>query len=458
MQSTLKTLLLCLFTTCAGHAFSQKETYDLVSYTIPPKWQKQTHANGVQLSAGDEKKGTYSSIVILRSSPTTFPVQTDFNNDWETLIKKTVAVSAAPSMLDPVENDGWKILTGTSPYTDGNSKGVAMLMTAGGYNKKISVVLVSNTDVHQRDIENFFASVDLIKPVTSKQTAASTPVAPASKSGYKFTTTNFDNGWTAIEQPEGVMLNKGPIRALLHYPDDVTEKYYPYPEDAVKACWAHLVAGRYGTVKNLKIYSQSTAVYTPAKMAEAEVIDTVSGNKLYVVLFQRDASYWTELIAPDKNTFVKEFKVDVADLEPMAPNNIFDVFSSLSDLNRFAVAPLDLTGTWTSSSASSVAYANVYTGAYAGGTVAGSNHSFTFSSGNQYSCTHNGGYGSTGNVQSYKQSFKGALMVADWSVTMTKRAEGKTEKYDAWFVAVKQGRILLLTTGTTVYTLMKAKK
>lgn len=300
-----------------------------------------------------------------------------------------------------------------------------MLMTASGYNKKISMVLVSNTDAHQQDIESFFASVDFIKPAALKQTASTNPVTPTFKSGYKFTSTNFDNGWTATEQTDGVMLTKGSINALLHYPDEVTEKYYPYPEDAVKACWTHLVAGRYATVNNLKIYTQSTAVYRPAKMAEAEVTDKATGKTLYVVLFQRDASYWTELIAPDRNSFIKEFNVKVSELEPMAPNNTFDVLSSLSDLNRFAVGATDLTGTWSSNSASGMAYVNIYTGAYAGGTVAGSNHSFTFITGNQYSSTHNGGYGVLGNVQSYKQSFKGGVTVSDWSVTLTKRLEGR---------------------------------
>jgi hypothetical protein len=458
MQPTIKTFLLCLSTMCTLNTFSQKETYDLVSYTIPDKWQKQQHANGVQLSAGDEKKGTYSSIVILRSSPTTAAVQADFTADWETLIKKTVTVSSSPAMLDPVENDGWKVLTGTAPYTEGNSKGVAMLLTASGYNKKISIVLVSNTDAHQQAVQSFFTSVNFIKPVAQKQAAPDKPIASSFNNSYKFTTTNFDNGWTAAEQAEGVMLTKGSIKALLHYPDEVTEKYYPYSDDAVKACWAHLVADRYATVNNLKIYSQSSAIYNPAKMAEADVTDKTTGKTLYVVLFQRNTSYWTELIAPDRNTFIKQFNVEFPELEPMSANNIFDVFSSLSDLNRFAVAASDLTGKWTSSSASNVAYANVYTGAYAGGTIAGSNHAFTFLPGNQYSSTHNGGSGTTGNVQTYKQSFKGAVAVTDWSITLTKRAEGKAEKFDAWFVASKQGRILMLKNTTTSYALMKAGK
>lgn len=457
MQYTLKNFLLCLLAICSLNVFAQKETYDLVTYTIPKKWQKQQHPNGVQLSAGDEKKGTYSSILILRSSPTTATVQSDFNNDWETLIKKTVTVNSAPAMLDPEEKDGWKILTGSAPYTDGNSKGLTMLITASGYHKKISMIFVSNTDAHQRDVEGFFASVELTKPVVQKQSPTNQPTAATFKNGYKFTTTNFDNGWSAAEQAEGVMLTKGPISALLHYPDEVTEKYYPYSEEALKTCWTHLVAGRYTSVNNLKFYWQSSAVYRPAKMAEAEVMDK-AGKRLYVVLFQRDGSYWTELIASDKNAFIKEFNVRIENLEPMSPNEIFDIFSSLSGLNRFAVAPGDLTGKWSSNAASNVAYANIYTGAYAGGTVSGSNNTFNFLPGNQYNSTHNGGYGTIGNVQTYKYQYKGQTTVTDWSVTLTKRFEGKTEKFDAWFVASKTGRILMLKNATMSYALLKEGK
>lgn len=459
MQNQPKASLLILFLFVGFTAFSQRETYDLVSYIIPSGWQKQQHANGVQLSAGDEKKGTYTTIVILHSAPTSAAVQEDFANDWETLIKKTVTVSIAPAMLDPVEEDGWKILTGSAPYTDGNNKGVTMLMTGSGYGKKISIVLMSNTDAHQQAVESLFQSIDFVKPPIQKQQTATLASVSTAGGGYKFTSTNFDNGWSATEHAEGVMLTKGTIKVLLHYPDEVTEKYYPYPEDAIKVNWAHLVADRYSSVNNLKIYAQSGAVYRPAKMAEADLTDTTTGRTSYVVLFQRDASYWTEIIAPDRNAFLKEFNVQIASLELMSPNELFDPFSALSNLNRFAVASTDLTGKkWTGGSASNIAYVNIYTGGYAGGTVAGSNHEFNFLAGNQYTSTHNGGYGALGNVQTYKQQYKGAIAVTDWSVTLTKRFEGKTEKFDAWFVASKQGRILMLKNTTASYALMKMTK
>ncbi|RYZ41590.1 MAG: EF-hand domain-containing protein [Sphingobacteriales bacterium] len=136
MQSTIKTFLLCLLALYTVPAFSQKETYDLVSYTIPEKWQKQEHANGVQLSAGDEKKGTYSAIVILHSSPTNVTVQADFTTDWEMLIRKAVTVSSEPVMQTLVEKDGWNILTGTAECKDGATRGMAMLMK-GGYTSRI---------------------------------------------------------------------------------------------------------------------------------------------------------------------------------------------------------------------------------------------------------------------------------------------------------------------------------
>jgi hypothetical protein len=49
-----------------------------------------------------------------------------------------------------------------------------------------------------------------------------------------------------------------------------------------------------------------------------------------------------------------------------------------------------------------------------------------------------------GAMRTYSQDYAGKASISNWSIVLTNRWEGKTEAYDAWFTAVKGGRILNL--------------
>src|SRR5690606_31209997 len=41
---------------------------------------------------------------------------------------------------------------------------------------------------------------------------------PSSSGSFQFSVTNFDDGWTSTVQEDWVMVSKGEIKVLLHYP------------------------------------------------------------------------------------------------------------------------------------------------------------------------------------------------------------------------------------------------
>lgn len=160
-RSAIFATLIAATITSATKCQAQKETYDVVSYTVPDGWKKEVKENGVQIYTGNEKTGEYSVALIIRSSPTTASAGENFTAMWEKLVKGTVTVSAEPAMSEPSKEKGWDILSGQANYTDGGNKGLVTLVTATGNGKMATIILMANTDKYQQELQGFLHSVEL---------------------------------------------------------------------------------------------------------------------------------------------------------------------------------------------------------------------------------------------------------------------------------------------------------
>lgn len=160
-------------------ALAQKQTFDVINYTMPKGWDKTEQSNGIQLSAKNDAKGSYAAAVILRSIETTASPQENFNNSWEKLVKGTVTVSGEPSMQAPATEKGWTVVSGQADYTDGGNKGRVTQITATGNGKMATVVIITNTDKYQNQILDFIRSLDLNETATAQNNNAN----PASPTG-----------------------------------------------------------------------------------------------------------------------------------------------------------------------------------------------------------------------------------------------------------------------------------
>lgn len=157
-------LLLMVSYTC----FAQKQTFDIINYTIPNGWDKTEMANGIQLSTKDDGKGNYAAVVMLRSVETKASANENFNASWEKLVKGTVSVSGEPTMQAPATEKGWNLVSGQANYTDGANKGWVTLITATGNGKMANVVIMTNTDKYQNQILDFIKSLNLNETATAQ--------------------------------------------------------------------------------------------------------------------------------------------------------------------------------------------------------------------------------------------------------------------------------------------------
>ena len=263
----------------------------------------------------------------------------------------------------------------------------------------------------------------------------------AQQTGYKFTTTNFDDGWVSTSKEDWVEVAKGNIRVLLHYPREGT--IFPADSDPLtRAAWNILVAPRYTALSNFKVLTPNDD--NRGYMGCGNLIDG-GGHAVYVALF-RQGGGWIEFVAPDKAAFVNEFGVDADKLNFNSSGPIFNSMAKMANYNRFAVAAEDLAGTgkWGDHYSSSSFYVNYYTGRNEGMSTYSSSQYFIFGSGQHYTWDLRAVHWYAG--QSTVGEGKGAgtfRSVGNWQLAFSDM-EGKPRTYDVYFSAVKGGRVLFM--------------
>lgn len=453
-NSTVKTTLTVLFMIAAVSLSAQQQTFDITTYTPPKGWTKQSTASSVQYSTEDAAKGTYCLIQLLKAVPGTNNAKTNFDAAWNNVVKEMLTVSGKPEMQPAAKDGDWEALSGYSTFESEGQKGIVMLVTSTGFSQMVNVLILTNTDVYEKDITTFLGSVDLKKPTATGGQQPSTvikPAAPAAakKDGFAFNTTNFDDGWTSTVQEDWVEVVKGNIKVLIHYPNKNADKYNSVLMDGLKNGWNILVAPRYSSASNFEF--KPITGWQSIEFAEADCIEKTGGKKVHVVLFKMNYSNgsgkYMEFITPDKATYEREFGAYRQE------SYGWEKVERMATYNKFAVAASDLKGKWTSNFSGLTQYVNAYTGASAGADTHSSNETFVFGAGNTYKWDLGVASGFVGNIKF--QSAKGAgkfTMNGNWQINFSE-IEGKPKKYNAYFSCIKGARILMLQdTGYGDYT------
>lgn len=288
------------------------------------------------------------------------------------------------------------------------------------------------------------------------------PAQPAT-TGYQFTSTNFDDGWTSIETTDWVEVSKTGIKVLIHYPNQQVDEYTSVKLDGDYKAWNTLVAPRYTNISNF--LERGIQDYQSITFLTADAMDA-SGKQVHVVLFKKKydtgVGRYMEIVADNKQVFEQEFGnnyINRSDWSYMDQIKSWDKLAAMQWRNKFAVGANDLNGKWNSSTYASLSYYYVNGGGFAGATATSIADEFVFASDGTYQSDHAGASGVVGNQKFSRQVYKGSVTVTDWSITLTNRFQNQTEIYNSYFEAVRGGRLLIMTDklGTTL-TLAKAKQ
>lgn len=428
-----------------ANVFAQKETFDLATYTVPKAWKKEKTDNAVQFAKEDAAKGTICMITLFKAATGTANSKENFDLAWTSVVKEMVTISTPPDMQPSATENGWEVQSGYAPYESDGNKGLVILVTSTGFEKMVNIIILTNTDVYEKEITEFLESVNLKKPVpgeqvTTKNKAQHIKQPAPHANGFAFSTTNFDDGWTSTVQEDWAEVTRSGIKVLIHYPNKKADEYNPVLLDGLKNAWNVLVAPKYSSATNFEF--KPISGWQSIEFAEADMVEIATGKKVHVVLFKKNYSggngKFLEFITADKNAFEKEF--GAYNTEASAAS--WDKIAAMANYNKFAVAASDLTGKWTSNFTGMTQYVNAYTGASAGANTHASNENYEFGSGNSYKWDLGVASGFVGNIkfQSVKSSGKFS-MISNWQVRFSD-IEGKPQTYNVQFTCIKGARVL----------------
>ena len=438
-------MLLSLLIVFAGNTFAQKQTFDLTTFMPPKGWKQQQGKEGMQLSKEDTATGTYCLITIYKAIPGTADAKENFNLAWTSLVKEMVTVSTKPEMQAAETENSWETQSGYAPFENDGNKGIAVLVTASSHEKMVNMIILTNTDVYEKEITQFLESISLKKPAVNKLKPITNPVSitpaaplPAKNDGFAFTTTTYDDGWVATAQEDWVQVTKGTNKVLIHYPNKKADAYNSVVLDGLKNAWNVLVAHKYSTASNFEF--KPITGWQTIEFAEADAIEKTSGKTVHVVLFKMNYSNgsgkYTEFITPDKQSFEKEFGAY------HQTTSGWEKMENMAFLNKFAVSATDLSGKWTSDFSGAIQYVNAYTGFDAGMDTHASAENYQFGSGNTYNWDLAVASGPVGNIKFQSVKSGGRFtMNGNWKVNFSD-IEGKPRSYDIYFSCIKGLRIL----------------
>ena len=337
-------LSLILFIFTGATVFGQSETYDLATYTPPTAWKKVTsNTNVISYSTTNNQKGTYCQIGIYKSTNSKGSLQADFQSEWQELVVKTYKPTSKPELTPASSENGWDAQGGVAPFEFSGGQSLAMLVTMSGYGRCLSIVVLTNTEDYQAQIQKFLESVDLIKPTVASTKSTSQPQqpvqpmppAPAVSSSFAFSTTNFNDGWTGTVQEDWVQVVKGNVKVLIHYPNKSADAYNSVLMDGLKNAWNVLVAPRYSTASNFEF--KPITGWQSIEFAEADAVEKGTGRAVHVVLFKMNYSNgsgkYLEFITPDKRAFEQEFG------PYHESSDGWEKVESMANYNKFAVGP-----------------------------------------------------------------------------------------------------------------------
>ncbi|MFT3822883.1 MAG: lipocalin family protein [Chitinophagaceae bacterium] len=180
MKLIKKYFLFNFFLVMSCTVFSQKQTFDVLSFSVPRGWQQQQNDAAIQLSVTDKKNNTYAMAIITKATASDASANENFTKQWNAAIKSSVKLDGEPTMQPPSKGNGWDIVTGNANYTDETGKGNVALLSATGNGQTVSVVVMTNTKQYENDLATFLNSLELSKPSKSAPGNAPAPTAGGS--------------------------------------------------------------------------------------------------------------------------------------------------------------------------------------------------------------------------------------------------------------------------------------
>ena len=188
-------------------AFSQTETFDIITY-IPPKDFKKDNKQGVvNYTNINETKGTFCVITIYASSASAGDAEKDFDNEWAALVATPYKAEAKPTTEMQTTPEGWKVITGMAPIKLDGIDCYIMLTVVSGFGKTLSIRTSLNDEAYITGLNSLFETMefDKTKTVTVSNNNTVSVSANAGNGKFGLMMYNAPAGWSQQVFGDGVV-------------------------------------------------------------------------------------------------------------------------------------------------------------------------------------------------------------------------------------------------------------
>ena len=181
---------------------------DILKFTPPRGWQRaeQNAVVSFQTTGTAGRRPTYCQIFLFPSHPAAPDAQQNFAADWASLIAQPLAVNAPPQIETRAEPEGWTVVTG---YQNAVQRGIpvtAILVTATGAGRSMSIVINVTAGDYVQDVRSFLAGLHFGTTGPTPRAGTTANAAPAGLTGslddYVY---EVPAGWTRTAYPDGIV-------------------------------------------------------------------------------------------------------------------------------------------------------------------------------------------------------------------------------------------------------------
>ena len=181
---------------------------------------------------------------------------------------------------------------GGAAFTSNYATSLVMLSTFSGHARTVSIVVVTNSQEYLPEVQKMLDAIVLNNPPADTAAENNAGYATTNQTQHKrifrFTTTNFDDGWTATSKEDWVEVIKDDFKTLVHYPNPKADAYNSILKEGDFTAWNILVAPRYSNLRNFEW--KSIQSWESISFMEADANETTTGKAVHIVLFKKHYS------------------------------------------------------------------------------------------------------------------------------------------------------------------------
>lgn len=204
----MKRLFLSLFTILvSGLVFGQTETFDIVTYTPPKDFKKDSKPGVVNYTHISTTTGTFCVIAIYASTASTGDAEKDFKKDWKDLVATPYKAEANPKTETQTTAEGWEVVTAAAPVKLDGIDCYIMLTVVSGFGKTMSIRTSLNDESYTAQVDALFATMELDKTATTSVNNNNIKTLQTSGSSGKFGAMMYTTpaGWNEQIFSDGVL-------------------------------------------------------------------------------------------------------------------------------------------------------------------------------------------------------------------------------------------------------------